>query len=118
ALASWIAYGLLIAPVAGLFQAGAHYAADRYSYLACLPFAVLAAALLLRASESGASRIAKPAAAVVLVVLSALSVRQCAIWHDSIALWNHVIRLDPDLYLPYNNRGTARAERGDWKGAM
>jgi tetratricopeptide (TPR) repeat protein len=118
AAASWISYVLLIAPVSGVFQAGAHFAADRYSYLACLPFAALAAAALLRASES---RFARPAAAVSVAALAGLaflSANQCLIWRDSVSLWNHALRLDPGLYLGYNNRGTARSERGDWTGAV
>ena len=94
--ASWVSYGLLIAPVSGVFQAGPHFAADRYSYLACLPFAALA----------------------ILLGLGLLTANQCLIWHDSIRLWDHAIRFDRELYLAYNNRGTAKSERGDWTGAV
>jgi tetratricopeptide (TPR) repeat protein len=118
ATASWIAYGLLIAPVSGVFQAGAHFAADRYSYLACLPFAALAAALLLRISETPFARPAAAIAGAILAGLALLSTNQCLIWRNSIVLWNHALRLDPELYLAYNNRGTARAAAGDWDGAV
>jgi len=118
ATAAWIAYGVLVAPVSGLVQAGAHFAADRYSYLACLPFAALAAALLLRASETRFARPAAAAAVAVLAGLALLSSIQCLVWRDSVTLWNHALRYDPELYLGYNNRGTARADKGDWAGAV
>src|SRR5436190_612180 len=44
---AWASYLILIAPVSGIFQAGPHFAADRYTYFACLPFAALFAAALL-----------------------------------------------------------------------
>lgn len=118
ATAAWIAYGILIAPVSGIFQAGAHFAADRYTYLPCLPFAALASAVLLRASESRFARPAAAGAAAVLAAFAVLSALQCRIWHDSIRLWNHALGYDPGLYLAYNNRGTARSEKGDWAGAV
>jgi tetratricopeptide (TPR) repeat protein len=118
ATAAWIAYGILIAPVSGIFQAGAHFAADRYTYLPCLPFAALAAAVLLRASESRFARPAAAGAIAVLVGLALLSANQCRIWRDSVSLWNHALGVDPDLYLAYNNRGTARSAKGDWVGAV
>src|SRR3989449_9637971 len=40
-LALWIAYALLLVPVSGVFQAGHQLVADRYSYLSCLPWALL-----------------------------------------------------------------------------
>jgi tetratricopeptide (TPR) repeat protein len=118
ATAAWIAYGVLIAPVSGIVQAGAHFAGDRYSYLACLPFAALGAAALLRASESRFVRPAASAAVAILLGLALLTANQCLIWRDSIRLWTHALRFDPDLYLAYNNRGTAKSERGDWTGAV
>jgi tetratricopeptide (TPR) repeat protein len=118
AAAAWISYGFLISPVSGVFQAGAHFAADRYSYLACLPFAALVAAVLLRTSETPFARPAAATAGATLAGLALMSAIQCLIWRDSIALWNHALRLDPQLHLAYNNRGTARAAAGDWAGAV
>jgi hypothetical protein len=59
ALAGWIAYLLLLAPVLGVAQSGLQLVADRYSYLSCLVWAILFAALLirfLRPSSDGLSR--------------------------------------------------------------
>lgn len=118
ATAAWIAFVLLIAPVCGVFQAGPHFAADRYTYLACLPFAALAAAALLRASETRYARAAAAVSVAALAGLALLTAAQCLVWRDSVTLWTHALRVDPDLYLAYNNRGTAKSEKGDWTGAI
>ena len=47
-LAAWGAFAVLLGPVIGPIQAGPHFAADRYTYLAALPFSVVLAAALLR----------------------------------------------------------------------
>jgi protein O-mannosyl-transferase len=47
-LAAWIGFAALLGPVIGPFQAGPHFAADRYTYLAALPFSVAAAVFLLK----------------------------------------------------------------------
>lgn len=118
AAAAWIAFGLLIAPVSGLFQAGLHFAADRYTYLPCLPFAALFAALLLLPAPRVGVPVRVAGAAGVLLLFAALSGVQIRIWRDSVALWDHALWLDPDSYLPYNNRGAAKADLGDDEGAL
>ena len=47
ALASWIYYIVILLPYVGIAQNGPQVAADRYSYLACLPGPIIAAAGLL-----------------------------------------------------------------------
>jgi hypothetical protein len=49
ALAAWACYTLIVFPALGFAGAGPQIAADRFTYLACLPWAVLAAARLPRA---------------------------------------------------------------------
>src|SRR2546428_11077338 len=45
--AAWLAYVVVLSPVVGIFQSGPQIAADRYTYLAGLGWAILAAAGLL-----------------------------------------------------------------------
>jgi tetratricopeptide (TPR) repeat protein len=113
--AAWLSYLLLIAPVAGIFQAGPHFAADRYTYFACLPFAALFAAALASLPRPGLLAVA---AAAILVGLAILTSRQCVIWKDSVALWTRAIDLDSDVYFTWNRRGEAYAARGDWDRAL
>lgn len=97
------------------WQAGPHFAADRYTYLACLPWAGLAAGALAR---WGRSPKAAAGAAAVLLALGVLTFRQTGFWKDSFTLWDHALRIDTSAALPFYNRGLARATKGDLDGAI
>ncbi|HEV3028789.1 MAG TPA: tetratricopeptide repeat protein, partial [Planctomycetota bacterium] len=119
ATVAWLSFGILISPVSGIFQGGVHFSAgDRYTYLPCLPFAVLAAAGLLAAARRAPPPALVGGTLAVLLTLGVLTWRQSQVWKDSISLWNHALALDPGGYLPYNNRGTAKYEQGDVDGAI
>jgi len=117
ALAGWLAYGLLISPASGLVSLGSFYAADHFSYVACLPFAALATALLvsLRRAPPAALGVASAAA---LIALSAASARYCFVWRDSVSLWSRAIELEPDVYFSLVNRGRSYAARREWDRAL
>lgn len=108
-LATWTAYVVIVAPVLGLAQTGPQLVADRYTYLAMLPWAALLAAALVSAWSSTTSfamkRAVAAAAAIGLVTHGALTFRQTRVWHDSLTLWNHTLALDPDNWVAYTNRG-------------
>lgn len=116
-LACWISYLVLIAPVAGIFQAGPHFAADRYSYFACLPFAVLAAGVLASVPASLRSP-ALLSASALLLAFAFLTSRQCLVWKDSVSLWTRAIELDPSVYFAWTRRGQALAQRREWDRAL
>ncbi len=112
ALAAWAAYAVIVSPVLGLAQTGPQLVADRYSYLSCLPWALLAAAAVFGVScSSRRARIAVRGGAVLAVaVLASLTFRQASIWTDSETLWSHAIRLDPTNHIAFTNRGFAGAD--------
>jgi tetratricopeptide (TPR) repeat protein len=95
--------------------------ADRFTYLAGLPLAVLAAGAVV----GGLARLAPHAAlagavsiVACLAILAGLSVRQISFWHDDVALWTRPIELDPRRSgRVYTERAFAREQRGDWDGA-
>jgi tetratricopeptide (TPR) repeat protein len=119
-LATWICYGVLLFPVMGLIVTGSQLVADRYSYLALLPVAVLASAGLQRLLESrpSASRLLAVTAGGLLVLLSVLTLKQTLVWRDSISLWTQELEWDPACALGYNSRAAARLEQEDWRGAI
>jgi tetratricopeptide (TPR) repeat protein len=108
--ATWAGYVVIVAPVLGLAQTGPQLVADRYTYLACLPWAALLTAGLARAAgdERGGRRALIGVTAAALAACALLTFRQTRVWRDSITLWDHTLRLDPANYVAYTNRGWAR----------
>jgi tetratricopeptide (TPR) repeat protein len=120
ALAAWAAYVVMLLPVLGFAQTGAQIAADRYTYLACMPWAVLAGAAVYRAGRGRtplALGLRWVPATLGLVALAILTFQHTSVWHDSVTLWDQAVRVDPTNYIAYNNRGTARRLRNDLRGA-
>jgi len=97
ALAAWAAFAVIVSPVLGVLQSGPQLVADRYSYLSCLPLAVLAAGALARvALERPRWRAGLAGAcALVLAALGALGWRQAAVWTSSESLWERALEVDP-----------------------
>lgn len=93
AAAAWCAYLLLLAPTAGFLKVGNHLTADRYTYLAAIGFAGLAAAGA-RRLFAGAPR-SRWAAAGLLAALAALTWVRQRDWLDPESFWTAVARADP-----------------------
>jgi len=109
--AAWLAYLVVLLPVLGIFQSGPQIAADRYTYLAGLGWAILAGAGLL----SSWSRL--PLLLIGLVVfipvgLGTLTWNQVHVWHDSKTLWAHALAIDPNSSVAQNDFGEALAQQG------
>ena len=100
-------YAAIVSPVLGFVQTGPQIAADRYTYLACLPWAVLVAAAVCRAALEH-RRLAWSVSAAALLALGLLTIGQTSVWRNSFALWEYTLRVDPTNYLAYTNRGVAR----------
>ena len=112
---AFLCYVILVSPVLGFAQSGIQIAADRYTYVSTIPLALLAAAGLARILPGPALPVATLALGAVLGVLTW---RQTHVWHDSLALWDHALAVDPDNWLALNTRGTRRQEVGDLDGAI
>ncbi len=111
AAAAVVYYLLMLGPVLAV-QMGRQRAADRYSYLSCLAWPLLAGAGLsgaLRNRKTG--RASAVSAALLLGVLSLQTVRQQGVWADSVTLWRTVLRLDPDVNVGRPNLADALLER-------
>jgi len=112
-LAVWLAYGIMLAPVSGLVHAGHHLAYDRYSYLACLGWALLAgagvsaAAHRLRGARPVFRHALAGAGALAAVGLAILTVLQVQVWRDTPTLWRHAVAVDPACAICRDNLGVA-----------
>ena len=110
AVAAWLVYVVIVSPVSGLAQVGPQLVADRYTYIACLPAAMLAAAAAQRWAVGRPLLVAVALAGLGLLGLR--TVEQCRIWQDSVTLWTHAIHVDPTNYVAYTNRGIALEHHG------
>ena len=105
-------YVLLISPVLGVLQSGDQFVADRYSYLATIPFAVLLGAgvvvLLRRQEAKGAEELRKAGllvGAVAAVATGAMvfaSRAQSRVWRDSLTLWTYAAQVTPTAFVLCN----------------
>ncbi|HRZ86810.1 MAG TPA: tetratricopeptide repeat protein [bacterium] len=119
------AFGLLfylvtVAPVLQFFPAGGEAVpADRYTYIPLLGlFYVIGAGIAGIASRAATRRFIVPSVIAVFLILAALTYRRCAVWHDSISLWDDVLKTRPRAALAYSNRGAEYFLRKDYDRAL
>src|SRR5439155_416841 len=110
-LAAWLAYVVILLPVLGIFQNGPQIAADRYTYLAGLGWALLASAGMLAAWRRR-SFLVTGLAVVLLLGLGTLTWNQVRVWHDSEKLWSHAVAIDPGSSIGQLSLGLALARHG------
>ena len=118
--AAVLAYAVTLVPVLGFFHNGRQITADRYSYLACLGWALLAGGCLLlfdRPFSAAIRRSAMMAACLVAALLGFLTWRQTEKWQDSITLWTYTNSIDPS-YMSFNNLGLAFVRQGNTVAAI
>jgi tetratricopeptide (TPR) repeat protein len=116
--AVWAAYVVILLPVVGIIHNGPQLVADRYTYLSCLGWAVLAgaaaAAMWGTRGEWGARlRRASTGALVASVVttLGFLTWGQVQVWRDSEALWTQALSASPSAQA-HNHLGVTFALDG------
>ncbi len=117
-------YVVMLAPVLGLAQSGPQLVADRYSYLACTGFAIIAGVAAVRGGAWLAARRRSNlraayvlSAAVVLTLLQHATLKQCDVWRSALALWSHGVRVSPNSAIAHANYADALAATGDLRGA-
>ena len=118
--ACWLYSIVTLAPVLGIIQTGPQLVADRYSYLGCLSWPVLAGGGLFyflkdssRRRSSALSRWAAPiTATVILGTLASLTWKQTQIWRNTASLWSHALKLDPESSIAHYNLGRVLAKQG------
>ena len=124
--AAYLYYAITIAPVGGLVHAGFQLAHDRYSYLSCLGFALLAGAipaLLGRANAQGMLNgrllgVATIAVTVWIAALGALTWDQVRVWRNTESLWLHAAMAEPECSICHNNVGAHLVNQGHAEAAL
>ncbi len=109
----WFWFLGTMVPVIGLVQVGEQAMADRYAYLPLIglsiavAWSVAEAAPLRRRPAAGATL-----AVAALVLLAATASAQVRVWHDSVTLFEHALRLTRENAVAHLNLGAALLNRG------
>ena len=117
--AVWASYIVILLPVSGIVHNGPQIAADRYSYLSCLGWALLAAGgvgagwryLRRTRSVSSAAEWTLPIVLIVSACLGALTWRQTHVWHDTGTFWAQALAAAPSA-MAHASVGSLLAEQG------
>ena len=121
-LACWAYSIVALAPVLGIVSIGPQLVADRYSYLACLSWAVLAGGgllFVLRSSDQiSLALTACAGASVAVIILALMTWQQTTVWRDTGTLWTHVLKLDPNSSIAHYNLARFLASHGEREKAM
>lgn len=123
--AVWVSYVVILLPVLGIVQNGWQIAADRYTYLASLGWALLVGGSMRAWSTAGGRRLGQArravtvagAGALVAVALGTLTWRQVEVWHDVGSLWTHAVDTYPSVTAHYN-LGVFLFRQGEVAGAV
>lgn len=117
-----MAYLVTLLPVLGIFQNGPQIVADRYSYLSCMGWAVLAGGVLLYflngAAQKRRALTASATAMIITSILATLTWQQAAIWLNTGTLWNHVLKFDPKSSFAHYNLARFLAKQGEQAEAI
>ena len=107
-LAAWAAYLVMLLPVVGIAHNGPQIAADRYTYLPCLSWAILLGGLVSALSSRAWSI---PVVAAAVGCLAWLTVGQIRVWRDAETLWTYALVTAPSA-IAHSSLGVALDERG------
>lgn len=125
AAALWAYYLAMLLPVLGLLQNGPQLVALRYSYLACLGWALLAGSVAVPACRAWkglrfGSRWSYAAAALCLGlgVNAKLVQAQIRVCHDDVRLWAGVLARSPSSFNANLNLADALTRAGDPRSAV
>jgi len=114
--ACWAYSVVTLGPVLGIVSTGPQLVAERYSYLSCLSWAVLAGGVLLHMLQGAHRKVRTLAVAVavtiVTAILAAATWRQATVWQNTSTLWNYVLRRDPNSSIAHYNLGRFLAKQG------
>jgi len=100
-----LVYAITLAPVLGFFHNGPQAVADRYSYLACLGWALLAGAAA--AHTWAGARVVRAALCAAIVTLAVLTWQQTSVWQNGVTLWSHAAALGPGGRAAHSNLAEA-----------
>lgn len=112
-IAAWLAFVIVALPILGFAQAGPQLTADRYTYLSCMPFALLAGAGIAWASvRSRAAGFAVATLGLALCGYAAVRAHTLVpVWRDDAALWRRATVVHPKALIPWRKLSVVLTDR-------
>ncbi len=105
---------ITLLPTLGLVQVGAQIAADRYMYLPILGILLPLSASIALISNKINKNMLMTTGIIIAVGLSILTLRQQSIWKNSDALWDYIVKMEPDSTRGRLGRFSLNQGRGDF----
>jgi len=111
-----VAYVVTLLPVLGIFQNGPQAVADRYTYLACLGWAMLLGGL---AAQRWRGRdVTRVVLTIWVLAMLPLTWQQVGIWSNSVTLWSHAVAVAPNSHTAHFKLADAHEEAGHYAAAV
>ncbi|MGH0033810.1 MAG: hypothetical protein ACQGVK_02140 [Myxococcota bacterium] len=119
-LVGWTWFLVSLIPMSGLVQLGSAALADRYMYIPGIGLGLIVMGLFVELGQRGqrAHTAVVVAIVVMLALLAAASRQQLATWRDTVALFEHAIRVTRDNHLAHGQLGDAWLARGEERRAI
>lgn len=114
--AALVAFLVLMLPLLGVIQNGPQLVADRYTYFAAPPLAMLVGGAFAR-WRSRSSWLRAGVVAAPIAVLAVLTWRQTDVWHDSERLWSRVLHVDSTSSIAQIAMGDVLIAQSRWDEA-
>ncbi len=113
-IVGWLWFSITILPVIKILQIGKDAMADRYHYLPSIGIAIMVAWGIpwLFHFENLRKKILAPAAVIFLTIMTILAWLQCSYWRNSVALFNHALKVTHNNYVAHNCLALASFEGG------
>jgi tetratricopeptide (TPR) repeat protein len=108
-----ICYVGTLSPILGIAQSGPQLVADKYAYVGCIIWPLLAGAGLIWLWRNR-KPIALPVSVVtglICITFAVLAFQQSKIWHDSYTLWTHAVKVNPNCVLARSNLGMLERQK-------
>lgn len=115
----WFWYLGTLVPVLGIVQVGAQAMADRYMYLPMVGLTIMLGWLAVDlAARPLARRIVGVAFVVVVVSMTAVSMKQVGYWYNTVTLFQHAVDVTERNWVAHYNLGLIHAKEGRLEEAM
>jgi tetratricopeptide (TPR) repeat protein len=111
-----VVYVATLLPVLGVLQNGPQAAADRYTYLAGLGWAVILGGFAARRWPG--RDVTRVVLSLWVLAMLPLTWQQVGVWRDSVTLWSHAIALSPHSRAAHFNLAGAHEEAGRYAAAV